>query len=162
MRVENDSDNHICNYCDNTISPLTHKLQQHTTSSLWLKHGQCCAACISPHDIKAVNEQVVIIKEDGKKYNIRAVKKGTHRTNILLALTRAYDLEEKSVANRLKRANRIILAGRLTGASGIATGVLFLFYGMFTLSVIFSFVGLVGIGVCKLSMWKKYRAEKIY
>ena len=157
MRVENSSDNHICNYCNNSIPPLTYKLQQHTTSSLWLKHGQCCAACVSPHDIKAVNEQVVIIKEDGKSYNETAVKKRTHRTNILLALSRAYDLEEKSGVNRLKRANRIIMAGRLTGATGIPAGVLFLFYGMFTLSAIFSFLGVVGIVICKFGMWKRYR-----
>ncbi len=123
MRVGNSSDDHICTYCNNNIPSLTYRLQQHTTSSLWLRHGQCCAACISPHDVKAVNGQIVIIKEDEKLNNETDVKKRTHRTNILLAFSRAYDLEEKSVANSLKRANRIILAGRLTGASGIAAGM---------------------------------------
>lgn len=159
MKAENSSDYHLCNYCNNTISPLTHKLQQHTTSSLWLKHGQCCAACISPHDIKVVNEPLVIIEEDGKTYNETVVKKGTHRTNILFALSKASRLEETSLANSLNRANRIIMAGRLIGASGIAAGVLFLFYGMSTLSVIFSLLGVAGIGICKFGMWKKYRIK---
>ncbi len=159
MRVENSSDNHICNYCNNAIPPLTHRLQQHTTSSLWLKHGQCCAACIAPYDIKAVDGQIVIIKEDGKSYNETTVQKGTHRTNILLAFSRVTHLEKVSARKRLKKANRIIMAGRLTGASGIAAGLLFLFYEMFTVSAIFSLMGVAGIGICKLGVWQKYRIK---
>lgn len=159
MRVGNSSDNHICNYCNNTIPPLTHKLQQHTTSSLWLKHGQCCAACIAPHDIKVVNEPIVIIDEDGKLNNEITLKKGTHRTNILLALSRVSHLEKMSAVKMLKRANRIILTGRLIGASGIAGALLFLYYEVFILSALFSFLGVVGIVICKIGVWKKYRIK---
>lgn len=159
METENSSDNHICNHCNNSIPPLTYKLQQHSTSSLWMKHGQCCAACISPNDIEAVNKQAVLDNQEEKSYTEAAVKEGARRTNILLALSLAYDLEKKSGEKRLKRASRIIVAGRLIVATGIFASLLFLFYEMFTLSLISSFLGVVGIFICKLGRWKKHRIK---
>ncbi|MDZ7737510.1 MAG: hypothetical protein U5K32_00260 [Bacteroidales bacterium] len=159
MKTENPADNHICKHCNNNIPSLTYRLQQHPTSSLWLKHGKCSAACISPNDIKAVITLEDLNGTEKISHSETVVKKGNYRTNILLALSRANDLEEKSVVNRLKKANRIIMAGRLIGATGISAALLLLFYEMFILSVIFSFLGVVGILICKYGMWKKYRIK---
>ncbi len=124
-----------------------------------MKHGQCCAACISPNDIEAFNEQVVLDNEEEKPYTEAAVKEEARRTNILLALSLANNLEKKSGEKSLKRASRIIVAGRLIVATGIFAALLFLFYEMFTLSLISSFLGVVGIFLCKLGMWKKHRIK---
>lgn len=157
MGIENSSDNHICNYCNNSIPPLTYKLQQHTTSSLWVKHGQCCASCTAPPDTELVNKLEVLNDKEKVSHDETIAEEGNHRTNILLALLRAYDMEEQSGVKSLKRANRIIIAGRIVGAGGIAAALLLLFYEMFALSALLSFLGVAGILVCQFGMWKKSR-----
>lgn len=137
MKAGNSSDKHICIYCNNSIPSLTYKLQQHTSSSLWLKYGQCCAACISKGNIEAANELEVSSNVMKPSNNKSLVKKGNHRTNILLALSRVSGLEEMSRTRVLIKANRIIFTGKIIFASGITAGFIFIYYELFVLSLIF-------------------------
>ncbi|MDT8402712.1 MAG: hypothetical protein RQ743_13550, partial [Bacteroidales bacterium] len=52
---QNSPEKYKCEYCNNDISILTKKLQQHHTSNLWMKHGQCSAACVAPKDITGLD-----------------------------------------------------------------------------------------------------------
>ena len=150
---------------------LTRKLQQHPSSHLWLRHGQCCAACTATGDITGL-EMELMIDEDLKKLSQNGddlnnsshenvFLSGNHNTNILYALTRASEIEEGTQLESRRRARRAIRAGNTVATVSIATGFIFFYYEYFVFALVGLIIGVAGIVLCRLAVWKKYRIEKL-
>jgi len=89
-----------CEYCDSDISLLTKKLQQHPTSQLWLRHGQCCAACKSARETNGINnKELISIQDFDKIFNNNALKPEDHNTNLIHTLTRDSEIEDEAKLN---------------------------------------------------------------
>jgi len=157
--VKNPQANHVCDHCNKDITSLTYKLQQHSSSHIWLKHGQCCAACVSSQDIRNNMDEQDLIIEDRKPYEEKIRETGNYRTNIFLALSRAADMEDNAGTKSKGKAKRFITTGKIIGATGISAGFVFLYYELFILSIIFFIVGIAGIILCRLGVWKQCRID---
>ena len=149
-----------CDFCNEDISMLTKKLQQHPTSQLWLKHGQCCAACTAATENITGIKKEVITRQDQNKSSLKSiVQSGDHNTNIIHALTRASEIEEEAGFKIRKRVQRLITTGKTIGSIGLAAGFIFFYYEYFTVALIglITFIG--GIILCRLGVWKKCRIK---
>jgi len=149
------SDKYKCDYCSNDISILTKRLQEHPTSSLWIKHGQCCAACISPNEISDINKLGLKRDDNSKSPEERRPLPGNHNTNILIGLNRASKIEQTAKEKVRKTIQRSITIGRIIGSTGLAAGFIFFYYEYFTFAIICLVAGISGILLCRLGIWKK-------
>lgn len=68
-------------------------------------------------------------------------------------------MEKQSGAKISRRVTRTVTTGRVLAATGLNAGF-FLYYEMVLMSVIFSCLGVVGLGFCILGLWKKFRIDK--
>lgn len=160
MKVISSEVNHVCRHCNNYIPSFTYRLQQHRASEKYMKHGSCCATCVAPGGLKFVSAKAVPLGGDMAAKKEIIVQKDIHRTNILYALAKASAMEKQSGAKISMCVTRTITAGRVLAATGLTAGVLFLYYEMVLMSVIFSCLGVVGLGFCILGLWKKFRIDK--
>lgn len=153
------SKKYTCDYCNNDISLLTIKLQQHSTSQLWLKHGQCCAACTTTKDITGIHKEVTVREDHDKSYLKRISRNGDHNTNIFFALTRAAKIEDASKLKSKKWAQRLITTGKIIASVGLAACLIFLYYEFFIIALIGLIVCITGIVTCRLGVWGKCRTR---
>lgn len=153
-RVETPPVNHICDHCNKDINSLTYKLQQHPSSHVWLKHGQCCAACVATGDIRVANNDKEFIVEKRIPYDERIREEGSHRKNVLLAFSRAAELEDKTGAKLRRKTQNSITAGKVIGAAGFAAGLIFTYFEMFFLAGGSILFGIAVIVICRLGICK--------
>jgi len=161
MEMKNSSSiSYKCDFCNEGISMLTKKLQQHPTSQLWLKHGQCCAVCTAAtKNITGIKKEVITRQDHNKSSRESISKSGDHNTNIILALNRASEIEEEAEFKIRRRAQRSITTGKTIASIGLAAGFIFFYYEYFTVALIglITFIG--GIVLCRLGVWKKCRTR---
>ncbi len=146
-----------CDFCSNDISILTKKLQEHPTSSLWMKHGQCCAACISPKEITGIDKLGLMKDNNSRSSERRKSLPGSHNTNILIGLSRASRIELTAKEKVRKKIQRSITVGRIIGSTGLAAGFIFFYYEYFTIAIICLVLCISGIVLCRLGIWKRCR-----
>ncbi|MEE4214355.1 MAG: hypothetical protein V2I34_04765 [Bacteroidales bacterium] len=160
MEINVDSQKkYTCHICSKDINVLTKKLQEHPTSGIWVRHGQCCAACVAPEDITGLHDDVMVKSEyrqegtSGNKHN------GDPHTNILSGLERAVEIEELKTQNNERRAKRTATAGRITVVSSLAAGFLFFYYELFILALICLIICITGIIVYRKGTVKQFRTN---
>lgn len=166
MEIRGDSQEiYTCHICNKDISGLTKKLQQHPTSRIWIRHGQCCAACISPEDITSMLDADItsmhVAADINSEYREAGVLKnrqnGDPHTNIMSGLERAVEIEELKEEKLNRRAKRTVTAGRIIVASSLAGGFLFFYYESFILALICLIICITGIIVYRMGTLKQYR-----
>jgi len=138
---------------------LTKKLQQHPTSQLWLKHGQCCAACTAPQNITGIAKNEILRTDYDKSYPDKKAKSGNHNTNIILALSKASQIEEEAEFKIKRRAQRSLTSGKIIASVSLAASFLFFYYEHFYLALIGFIICIGGIVQCRLGVWKKCRTR---
>jgi len=160
METNVDSQNkYTCHICSKDINVLTKKLQEHPTSGIWVRHGQCCATCVAPEDITGLHDDVMIKSEyreagmPGNKLN------GDPHTNILSGLERAVEIEEMNAQKIDRRTKRTVTAGRIIVVSGLAAGFLFFYYELFILALICLVICIAGIMVYRMGTVKQFRKQ---
>lgn len=156
---QNSPENYKCEYCNNEISILTKKLQQHHTSNLWMKHGQCCAACVAPKDITGLDRDSLQQYINYDSHEIGKSLPGNHYTNIARGLERASVIEEQHEIKIKKLAQRYIAAGKIIAISCLAAAFIFFYYELFTLALASSAFCIAGIFLGKLGVCKKCRTR---
>lgn len=157
---EYSAEKYKCEYCNNDISLLTLKLQQHPTSQLWLRHGQCCAACKSAGEIEGVNnkESVAVLGHD-KSFNDNGLQPEVSNNILINAPASKGDIEDEAKLNMRKRARRTIKAGNIIASISLVACFLFFYYEYFFLSIASLIIAIAGIVLCRLAIWKKCRIE---
>lgn len=148
---------YTCHICSKDINVLTKKLQEHPTSGIWARHGQCCAACVGPEDITGLHNDMMVKSEyreedlSGNKHN------GNPHTNILSGLERAVEIEELNAQKTDRRAKRTVSAGRIIVASSLVAGFLFFYYEFFMFALICLVICITGIIVYRMGTLKQLR-----
>ncbi len=157
---EYSAENYKCEYCNNDISLLTLKLQQHPTSQLWLRHGQCCAACKSAGELEGVNnkESVAVLGRD-KSFNDNGIQPEDSYNIIINTPASDGDIEDEAKLNMRKRAGRTIKAGNIIASISLVACFLFFYNEYFFLSIASLIIAIAGIVLCRLAIWKKCRIE---
>lgn len=154
---QNSPEIYKCEYCNNNISILTKKLQQHYTSNLWMKHGQCCAACIAPRDITGIDRSLLSPQINNNSKGQGNKLPGDHNTNIAMGFQKVSEIEEEHRMKVNENARRYMTAGNIIIFASLLTGFVFVYYEFFILAVVCSFLCLGGIFLCRLGVWKKCR-----
>jgi len=157
---EYSAEKYKCEYCAKDISVLTKKLQQHPTSQLWLRHGQCCAACKSAESIKGINnkESIVVLGLEKSSDNNRLQSEDPN-TNLIYTPASDADNEDEAILNMRKRARITIRAGNIIASVSLVACFLFFYYEYFYLSIASLIVAIAGIILCRFAVWKKCRIE---
>ncbi len=147
-----------CEVCNNEISVLTLKLQQHPSSVRWLRHGQCSASCSAPYVLKEVNR---IINPEEAVYSYRRSKheKNGYHSDILLGLARGAALERYNVDNEMRKAQRLISTGAITATTGLLVAVIFFLFGYYYLVFAGLLLFVTGIVVNRMGACKRCRAK---
>ena len=149
-----------CEYCDSDISLLTKKLQQHPTSQLWLRHGQCCAACKSARETNGINnKELISIQDFDKIFNNNALKPEDHNTNLIHTLTRDSEIEDEAKLNMRIWARKMIRAGNIIATLSLVASFLLFYNEYFYQAIAALIVAVLGIVICRLGVWKKCRRE---
>lgn len=148
---------YTCKFCNDDISALTKKLQQHPTARLWMKHGQCSAACTSATDINRTYSLVTSREANNRPSPEKKMKRGNHNTNIIHGLTRAAVIEDTTENKNERRAARTITAGKIIALSSLAAALIFFYYEFFALALGGLILGAGGLALYRLGVWKKGR-----
>ena len=148
---------YTCEFCNDDIPALTKKLQQHPTARLWMKHGQCCAACTSASDINGTYRLISSREFNNSPSPERKGKRGNHNTNIILGLTRAAVIEDATEEKNKRRAERTITAGKIIALSSLAAALIFFYYEFFALALGALILSTGGIALYRLGLCKKCR-----
>ncbi|MBN1388918.1 MAG: hypothetical protein JW965_10755 [Bacteroidales bacterium] len=149
-----------CDYCNNGISLLIKKLQEHPTSNIWLRYGRCCAACIATEEIKGIDKELLNGEDPNKSSHENVFKSGDHNTNILYSLTRAVEIEDETRLKNRKKATRAITAGNIVTSVSLLAGLIFFYYEYFTFALVALIIVIAGIVLCRLGVVKKCRIDK--
>lgn len=161
MREQDSTNKYQCDYCDQYISILTKRLQQHSTSDYWQKHGQCCAACAATGEVRGINNaRLTPEPRHGKSSRGNVLWSGNHNNNIILALARAAEIEEKTEQKIRKQSQITITSGKIIIAFGLAGGFIFFYYEYFTIAIIGIIISIAGLVLYRLGVWNKYRINK--
>ncbi|HCC70908.1 MAG TPA: hypothetical protein DEQ09_07150 [Bacteroidales bacterium] len=147
---------YTCEHCNNEISDLTRKLQKHQTSSLWMKHGQCCVACIAPNDIKFIDNNITYEKKRNKPLK-EGKKNGNRRDNMIFARDGVSVMEEEARFRIMRQADKSISTGKIIGGTGAAAGLIFLYYEIYIIALAGLLLAIAGIITCRMGVWKKCR-----
>jgi hypothetical protein len=156
---ENSNAKHKCDICSKEITVLTKKLQEHSTAGLWVRHGQCCAACVAPEDITGMYDNGTLKSENQVEHLHANIQDHDPHTNILSGLERAVELEELRAQKTNRCAGRTVTAGRAIVASSLLAGFLFFYYEYFIIALICLTVCIGGLIVCRLGILKQCRTR---
>ncbi len=157
---ENSAEKYKCDYCDSDISLLTKKLQQHPTSHLWIRHGQCCAACKSVGEINGINNiRSIAVQDFDKSPNDNGMQSGDYNGNKTHSLAREAEIEDEVRLNIRKQARRTIRAGNIIASVSLVAAFLFFYYEYFHLAIAALIMAIAGVVLCRLGVWKKCRIE---
>lgn len=146
---------YTCHICSKDIDVLTKKLQEHPTSGIWVRHGQCCAACVAPEDITGLHNDVMANSEYREEVTSGNKHNGDPHTNILSGLERAVEIEELNSQKIDRCAKRTVTAGRIIVVSGLAAGFLFFYYELFIFAIICLVICITGIIIYRKGKMKQ-------